>query len=130
MIEYPSLRSAAVSTRFAKEIPPNVTGGRVTGVPSSPVRVIDSSHIGGAAEPSPVAGKPCASAHESTGTSAEPSSVDVAIEVSWYLVQNVGEITSHAAPDAHAKSPVLPLVGTSVRDVPEVRSTSPAGVTP
>ena len=48
--------SASVSTRFAREMPENVTGGRAMLVPSSPVRVIDSSHIGGAAEPSPVAG--------------------------------------------------------------------------
>jgi hypothetical protein len=92
--------------------------------------VIDSSHIGGSADPSPVTGKSWPSAHESTGTSDEPSSVLVAIVVSWYRVQNVGDTTSHAAPDEQARSPVLPLVGTSVLDVDVVNVTSAAGVTP
>ncbi len=47
------------------------------------------------------------------------------IAVSWYLDQNVGEFTSHEAPDAQVRSD-----GMSVRDVPVVKLTCPAGVCP
>ena len=53
------------ATLFGSWVPPKVTGARVTPLPALPVWVIDLSHRLGLV-PSPVPGKECARAHEST----------------------------------------------------------------
>src|SRR6266851_8815318 len=125
MIEYPSLSSALVSTRLGIAAPRKLTDGSDTAVPSWPVRVMADSHSDGGVVISPVDGYVCDSAQESAFSSDEPLSACVVIEVSWYLPQNVGDTTLHAAPEAQVRS-----VGTSVREVPVVNVTCAAGVTP
>src|SRR6266851_5696887 len=93
--------SVTVSTRFARLWPVNDTGGSVTAAPpalvSEPVRATESSHSAGLV-PSPVAGKCCASAHESTGTYALPLRCSAVIVFSRTVDQNVGPVYWQAEP--------------------------------
>ncbi len=80
-----------------------LTLGRVTALPpavvSCPVRVIEARNSAGLV-PSPVAGKLCVSAQESTGAYALPFHCWVAIEASRTVDQNVGAVTWQLAPTA------------------------------
>ena len=130
MIEYPSFRSAAVSTRLAARSRRTSPAAATRLLPSSPVRVIDSSHSGGVVVASPVAGiilaqRPRVHRHQRRALQRL-----VAIVVSWYLVQNVGDTTSHAAPDEQARSRCCRWSARRCGRSTVVNVTSAAGVTP